>query len=321
MEARLVPQRGFAIEWIGIEGLRGKGLTTLALAPFRLAAALWQAGKILRRRRPAAVLGMGGFASGPGGLMARVLGLPLVIHEQNRVPGLTNQWLARIAARVFEAFPGSFPPERGAVACGNPVRAEIAALPTPQERLGGRLGGPGPRHLLVLGGSLGALVLNETVPAALAQIPSASRPQVRHQAGERTLAEAEQAYARSGVTAEVTPFIADMAEAYGWADLVVCRAGALTVSELAAVGLPAILVPYPHAVDDHQTGNARFLSEAGAAQLIPQPELTPDKLAGHLSALLGNPAVLLAMAQAARAKAQPDAAGRVAAACREVQKA
>jgi UDP-N-acetylglucosamine--N-acetylmuramyl-(pentapeptide) pyrophosphoryl-undecaprenol N-acetylglucosamine transferase len=321
MEARLVPQRGFAIEWIGIEGLRGKGLATLALAPFRLAAALWQAGKILRRRRPAAVLGMGGFASGPGGLMARVLGLPLVIHEQNRVPGLTNQWLARIAARVFEAFPGSFPPERGAVACGNPVRAEIAALPPPQERLGGRLGGPGPRHLLVLGGSLGALALNETVPAALAQIPSASRPQVRHQAGERTLAEAEQAYARSEVTAEVTPFIADMAEAYGWADLVVCRAGALTVSELAAVGLPAILVPYPHAVDDHQTGNARFLSEAGAAQLIPQPELTPDKLAGHLSALLGNPALLLAMAQAARAKAQPDAAGRVAAACREVQKA
>lgn len=321
MEAQLVPQQGFAMEWIGIEGLRGKGLTTLVTAPFRLAAALWQAGQILRRRRPAAVLGMGGFASGPGGLMARVLGLPLVIHEQNRVPGLTNQWLARIAARVFEAFPGSFPPARGAVACGNPVRAEIAALAPPEGRLAGRLQGSGPRRLLVLGGSLGAQALNRALPAALAQIPPEGRPQVRHQAGERTLAEAEQGYARAGVAAEVTPFIADMAEAYAWADLVVCRAGALTVSELAAVGLPAILVPYPHAVDDHQTGNARFLAEAGAALLLPQAELTPDTLAVHLTALLAAPDRLLTMAKAARTMAQPDAAGRVAAACREVLKA
>lgn len=320
MEARLVPQRGFAVEWIGIEGLRGKDLTTLALAPFRLAAALWQAGRILRRRRPSAVLGMGGFASGPGGVMARVLGLPLVIHEQNRVPGLTNQWLARIAARVFEAFPGSFPPARGAVACGNPVRAEIAALSPPDERLAARLQGPGPRRLLVLGGSLGAQALNQTLPPALAQMPAERRPQVRHQAGERTLGEAEQGYARAGVTAEVTPFISDMAEAYAWADLVVCRAGALTVSELAAAGLPAILVPYPHAVDDHQTGNARVLSEAGAARLIPQTDLTVDNLARHLSALLGDPALLMTMAREARAKAQPDAAARVAAACREVQR-
>ncbi len=320
MEARLVPQRGFSMEWIGIEGLRGKGLATLALAPFRLAAALWQAGRILRRRRPAAVLGMGGFASGPGGLMARVLGLPLVIHEQNRVPGLTNQWLARIAARVFEAFPGSFPPARGAVACGNPVRAEIAALPAPDERLAPRLQGPGPRRLLVLGGSLGAKVLNQTLPLALGRINAKQRPQVRHQAGDRTLAEAEQGYAQAGVTAEVTPFIADMAEAYAWADFVVCRAGALTVSELAAVGLPAILVPYPHAVDDHQTGNARFLSEAGAARLIPQTDLTAENLARQLMALLGDPALLLTMARTARAKAQPDAAKRVATACREVQR-
>jgi UDP-N-acetylglucosamine--N-acetylmuramyl-(pentapeptide) pyrophosphoryl-undecaprenol N-acetylglucosamine transferase len=319
MEARLVPQRGFAMEWIGIEGLRGKGMATLALAPFRLAAALWQAARILRRRRPAAVLGMGGFASGPGGLMARVLRLPLVIHEQNRVPGLTNQWLARIAARVFEAFPGSFPPARRAVACGNPVRSEIAIVPPPEERLAGRLQGPGPRRLLVLGGSLGAQALNRTLPFALAQIPEGLRPQVRHQAGERTLAEAEQGYVQAGVAAEVTAFIADMATAYGWADLAVCRAGALTVSELAAVGLPAILVPYPHAVDDHQTGNARFLSEAGAARLVTQAELTPETLARHLTELLGDPALLLTMARAARAKAQPDAAGRVAAACREVQ--
>jgi UDP-N-acetylglucosamine--N-acetylmuramyl-(pentapeptide) pyrophosphoryl-undecaprenol N-acetylglucosamine transferase len=321
MEARLVPQHGFAMEWIGIEGLRGKGLATLMTAPFRLAAALWQAGQILRRRRPAAVLGMGGFASGPGGVMARVLGLPLVIHEQNRVPGLTNQWLARIASRVFEAFPGSFPPGRGAIASGNPVRVEIAALAPPEQRLAGRLQAPGPRRLLILGGSLGAQALNQALPLALALLPLEARPQVRHQAGERTLAEAKQGYAQAGVVAEVTPFIADMAEAYAWADLVVCRSGALTVSELAAVGLPAILVPYPHAVDDHQTGNARFLSDAGAARLLPQTDLTPELLAGHLTELLADPGLLLTMALAARSKAQPDAAQRVAAACREVQKA
>jgi UDP-N-acetylglucosamine--N-acetylmuramyl-(pentapeptide) pyrophosphoryl-undecaprenol N-acetylglucosamine transferase len=317
MEARLVPEHGFPLEWIGIEGLRGKGLATLALAPFRLVTALWQAARILLRRRPAAVLGMGGFASGPGGLTARMLGLPLVIHEQNRVPGLTNQWLARIATSVFEAFPGSFPAARRAVACGNPVRAEIAALPAPDERLGTRLQGPGPRRLLVLGGSLGAQALNRTLPRALALISARERPQVRHQAGERTLTEAQSGYAEAGVAADVTPFIADMAEAYAWADLVVCRAGALTISELAAVGLPAILVPYPHAVDDHQTGNARYLAEAGAALLIPQPDLTPATLAKQLGVLLGSPARLLDMARAARALAQPDAAAQVAAACRE----
>jgi UDP-N-acetylglucosamine--N-acetylmuramyl-(pentapeptide) pyrophosphoryl-undecaprenol N-acetylglucosamine transferase len=319
MEARLVPQHGFDMEWIGIEGLRGKGIATLALAPVRLTAALWQAARILRRRRPAAVLGMGGFASGPGGLMARVLGLPLVIHEQNRVPGLTNQWLSRVAARVFEAFPGSFPPARHAEACGNPVRAEIAALAPPEERLTQRLEAPGPRRVLVLGGSLGARALNRILPLALALIPADLRPEVRHQAGERTVAEAEEGYARAGIVAKVTPFIADMSEAYAWADLAVCRAGALTISELAAAGLAAILVPYPHAVDDHQTGNASFLVQAGAARLLPQSELTPDNLAAHLTALLADPAVLLTMAQAARAKAQPDAAARVAAACREVQ--
>jgi UDP-N-acetylglucosamine--N-acetylmuramyl-(pentapeptide) pyrophosphoryl-undecaprenol N-acetylglucosamine transferase len=317
MEARLVPQHGFSLEWIGIEGLRGKGLATLALAPFRLIGAIWQAARILRRRRPEAVLGMGGFASGPGGLATRLFGLPLVIHEQNRVPGLTNQWLARIATRVFEAFPGSFPPARRAVACGNPVRVEIAALPAPDERLALRLQGAGPRRLLVLGGSLGAQALNRTLPQALALLPARERPQVRHQAGEQTLAEAQAGYAEAGVAAQVTPFFTDMAEAYAWADLVVCRAGALTISELAAVGLPAILVPYPHAVDDHQTGNARYLADAGAALLLPQTQLTPQSLAEHLTTLLGAPAHLLDMARAARAQAQPDAATRVAAACRE----
>ena len=321
MEARLVPEHGFAMEWIGIEGLRGKGAAALATAPFRLVQALWQAGRILRRKRPRVVLGMGGFASGPGGIMARLLGLPLVIHEQNRVPGMTNQWLAWVATRVFEAFPGSFDPGRRAVACGNPVRAQIAAVPEPGERLAERLAGPGPRHLLVLGGSLGAQALNRTLAQGLALLPAGQRPQVRHQAGERTLGEAQAAYTRAGVAAEATAFIEDMAEAYAWADLVVCRAGALTISELAAVGLPAILVPFPHAVDDHQTGNARYLTEAGAARLLPQGDLTPETLSGQLNELLSDPDLLLSMARAARAKAQPDAAACVAAACREVMKA
>ena len=315
MESRLVPGHGFEMEWVRIEGLRGKGLSQLLGAPFKLLAALWQAGQILRRRTPAVVLGMGGFASGPGGLAARALGVPLVIHEQNRVPGMTNQWLARIATRVFEAFPGSFPVGRRAIATGNPVRRAIAELPPPRERFAGR---SGPRRLLVVGGSLGAKALNETVPAALALIPEGERPQVRHQAGQQTLELACQAYDSAGVQAEVTPFITDMAEAYGWADLVVCRAGALTVSELTAAGLGAILVPYPHAVDDHQTGNARYLAEAGAAELLPQRDLTAAGLAEQLRGLLQDPAALLAMAEAARARANPDAAERIAATCWEL---
>jgi UDP-N-acetylglucosamine--N-acetylmuramyl-(pentapeptide) pyrophosphoryl-undecaprenol N-acetylglucosamine transferase len=315
MEARLVPAHGFPIEWIEIEGLRGKGLGRIITAPWRLLVALRQAAAVLRRRRPAVVLGMGGFASGPGGAMARALGLPLMIHEQNRVPGLTNQWLSRIARRVFEAFPGSFPANRGAQASGNPVRAAIAALPAPAERMAGR---EGPRRLLVLGGSLGAKVLNETVAPAVAALAPGERPVVRHQAGELTLETARAAYASAGVEAEVTPFIEDMASAYAWADLVVCRAGALTVSELAAAGVGAVLVPYPHAVDDHQTGNARFLSEAGAARLMPQDELTPTSLAQVLSELLGDRAKLLEMAEAARSRAQTDAAERIADACLEL---
>jgi UDP-N-acetylglucosamine--N-acetylmuramyl-(pentapeptide) pyrophosphoryl-undecaprenol N-acetylglucosamine transferase len=315
MESRLVPEHGFELERVRIEGLRGKGLTQVLGAPFRLVNALWQAAQILRRRAPSLVLGMGGFASGPGGLAARALGLPLVIHEQNRVPGMTNQWLARIATRVFEAFPGSFPAGRGAVATGNPVRRTIAELPPPRERFAGRAG---PTRLLVVGGSLGAKALNETVPAALALIPPAERPQVRHQAGQQTLDVARQAYAAASVRADVTPFIDDMAEAYGWADLVVCRAGALTVSELAAAGVGAILVPYPHAVDDHQTGNARYLADAGAARLVSQRDLTAAGLAAQLGALLADRPALLAMAESARARANPDAAERIAAACWEL---
>lgn len=315
MESRLVPQHGFDLEPVRVEGLRGKGLAQILGAPVKLLAALWQARRILRRRAPSVVLGMGGFASGPGGLAARVMGLPLLIHEQNRVPGMTNQWLARIATRVFEAFPGSFPSARRAIATGNPVRQAILDLPPPRERLPGRRG---PARLLVVGGSLGAKALNAVVPQALALIPEQERPQVRHQAGEQTLGLARQAYADAGVQAEVTPFIDNMAEAYGWADLVVCRAGALTVSELAAAGVGAILVPYPHAVDDHQTGNARVLTDAGAARLALQRDLTAAGLAQQLRGLMADRDALLAMAEAARALARPDAAERIAAACWEL---
>ncbi len=312
MEARLVPEHGFEMEWVGIQGVRGKGLGALASAPFKLAGAVREAAGILSRRGANAVLGMGGFVAGPGGLAARLQGRPLVIQEQNSVPGLTNQWLARLADRVFEAFPGSFPAARNAVASGNPVRADIAALPPPAERLQGRSGSP---RLLVVGGSLGAKALNETVPAALALLDEAARPQVRHQAGEKTLDVAQAAYAAAGVTAEVTPFIADMAAAYAWADLVVCRAGALTVSEIAAAGVPAIFVPFPHAVDDHQVGNARWLTDVGAARLIIQKDLTPALLAEHLRELLADPEQRLAMAEAGRAQARVDAAERIAEAC------
>ena len=315
MEARLVPEHGFDMEWIGIEGVRGKGLKQKLATPFRLFAALREAAAILRGRAPQVVLGMGGFVSGPGGLMAWMQRRHLVIQEQNSVPGLTNQLLSRLADRVFEAFPGSFAAGRDAIPSGNPVRAEIAALAPPAERLAGRTGAA---RLLIVGGSLGAQALNEIVPRALALLPAEQRPLVRHQAGERTLAIAKAAYGAAGVSAQVTPFIADMAEAYGWADLVVCRAGALTVSELAAAGLPAILVPFPYAVDDHQVGNARYLRDAGAARLIIQRDLTIEGLAAELEKLLSDPAERLAMAEAARAKAKTQAAAVIADACMEL---
>ncbi|MCG6943037.1 MAG: undecaprenyldiphospho-muramoylpentapeptide beta-N-acetylglucosaminyltransferase [Thiohalocapsa sp.] len=315
MEARLVPEHGFEMEWVAIQGVRGKGLKALLTAPWKLAAAVREAAAILKRRAPQTVLGMGGFVAGPGGLAAKLQGRALVIQEQNSVPGLTNQWLARIADRAFEAFPGSFPARRHAIASGNPVRAAIAALPAPAVRLRGRTG---QARLLVVGGSLGAKALNETVPAALALLAENERPRVRHQAGEKTLAVAETAYVEAGIEAEVTPFIADMADAYAWADLVVCRAGALTVSEIAAVGLAAIFVPFPFAVDDHQVGNARWLSDAGAARLIIQKGLTPAMLAAQLRELLADPDKRLAMAEAGRARARTDAAERIADACLEL---
>jgi UDP-N-acetylglucosamine--N-acetylmuramyl-(pentapeptide) pyrophosphoryl-undecaprenol N-acetylglucosamine transferase len=261
------------------------------------------------------LLGMGGFVTGPGGLVARLLRLPLVIHEQNAIPGMTNQWLARIAARVLEAFPGSFPEARRALALGNPVRPEIAELDPPERRLEGR---SGPCRVLVVGGSLGATALNERLPEALSLLAVEERPRVRHQAGRGKHNAAREAYSAAGVQAEVSEFLDDMAAAYAWADLVVCRSGALTVSELAAAGVGSILVPFPYAVDDHQTHNARFLTESGAAVLIQQSDWEPRRFADLLATLCADRPRLLAMARAARDLAQPDAARRVADICEQV---
>lgn len=307
LEARVVPTRGLPIEWISIAGVRGKGLQTLLLAPLNLLRAVIQAMGVLRRYRPQVVIGLGGFVSGPGGLAAWLLRQPLVIHEQNAIAGMTNRLLAYLARRVLEAFPDTFAGHRKRQTVGNPVRREIIALDAPTQRLAAR---QGRIRLLVLGGSLGALALNRGVPQALALLPPELRPEVRHQAG-RTLELARQAYAAAGLGIEPEAFIEDMAAAYAWADLVVCRAGALTVAELAAAGLPAVLVPYPHAVDDHQTANARYLVSAGAAVLIQERDLTPQVLADALRPLLSDRPGLLKRAEAARRQAWPQARDRI----------
>jgi UDP-N-acetylglucosamine--N-acetylmuramyl-(pentapeptide) pyrophosphoryl-undecaprenol N-acetylglucosamine transferase len=314
-ESRVVPEHGIDIRLVNIRGLRGTGLKRWLSAPFRIVRALLQSARILRQCRPRVVLGMGGFVTGPGGLMARLLGIPLVIHEQNAVPGMTNGWLSRLATRVFEAFPGSFGGRVGAVACGNPVRREIAALPGPSVRLQGR---SGPVRLLVVGGSLGAQALNLSMPKVLATLATETRPLVRHQAGRDKSEATRAAYQALCIEAEVSDFIQDMAAAYAWADLVVCRAGALTVSELASAGVAAILVPYPHAVDDHQTRNAGYLVDAGAARLLPQAELEQDGFSEALQALLVDREPLLAMAVKARALAMPGATNVVADFCQEI---
>ncbi len=304
LEARVVPAAGIDIEWISVGGLRGKGLVTLLLAPFRLAQALIQAVAIVKRHRPAMVLGMGGFASGPGGVAAWLLRRPLVIHEQNAVAGLTNRLLARLARVVLQAFPGSFNARVAARTVGNPVREDIASLPPPEERYAGR---SGPLRLLVLGGSLGARSLNLIVPAALAELTAEQRPTVKHQTGARTADDARAAYADAGVDVELCEYIEDMAAAYAWADVVVCRAGALTVAEVSAAGLPAIFIPFPHAVDDHQTANARPLAAADAAVIIDERDLTPASLAGQLSRWLDGRSALLERAGRARSIGYPDA--------------
>ncbi len=302
LEARVVPAAHIPFHTLQVRGLRGKGLRSWLTAPLQLLGSLRQAHAQISALNPRAVLGMGGFTAGPGGVSAWLLRRPLVIHEQNAIPGLTNRLLSRIARRVLIAFPGALPTPPAEVV-GNPVRAEIAAIPAPEVRFADR---QGPLRLLVLGGSLGALALNQVVPRALARLADIECS-VWHQTGKQGYEEAQAAYQAQGRKARVMPFIEDMASAYAWADLVICRAGALTIAELELAGLGAVLVPYPHAVDDHQTHNARHLVARQAALLLPQTELSEERLAALLSDLLRDRAQLLTMAMAARALARPHA--------------
>jgi UDP-N-acetylglucosamine--N-acetylmuramyl-(pentapeptide) pyrophosphoryl-undecaprenol N-acetylglucosamine transferase len=311
IEARLVPAAGIPVEWVRVAGLRGKGLGSWLLAPLRLLQALGDAIGAIRRTQPDVVLGLGGFVAGPGGLAARLLGRPLVIHEQNAIAGLTNRILARFAHTVAEAFSGSFAAGVGAIAVGNPVRRAIEALDTATPRTA-----HAPRRLLVFGGSQGAAAINRIAPAALALLAPGERPAVLHQTGRERREAVVAGYAALGVAADVREFIDDMAAAYAWADLAIARSGALTVAELAAAGLPALLVPFPAAVDDHQTLNARFLANRGAAVLLAEAGLTAERLAAELRTLLGaDTRPLAAMAEAARRAATPGAAEQLADLC------
>ncbi|MES2310666.1 MAG: undecaprenyldiphospho-muramoylpentapeptide beta-N-acetylglucosaminyltransferase [Pseudomonadota bacterium] len=312
METKVVPAQRIELHTVAVGGLRGKGIKTRLLAPLMLLRALFASLAVLRRVKPRSVLSMGGYVAGPGGLAAWLLRRPLLVHEQNRVAGFTNRKLAGLAERVLAGFADVLPQAEWV---GNPVRDAIAALPLPAQRMADRSGRP---RLLVLGGSLGARALNLTVPQALAQLTPAQRPEVVHQCGTRGLDEARAAYAKAGVEAQVVAFIDDMAGSYEWADLAVCRAGALTLAELTAAGLGAVLVPFPHAVDDHQTRNAEALVAIGAAVVMQESELDIPSLAQRLESLLSDRRRLLAMAEAARTLAKPDAAQVIARACMEV---
>ncbi len=308
MEARLVPEKGYEIEYIKISGVRKSGILRWMFMPINLLVACMQSVSVILRHRPDVVLGMGGFASFPGGLTAAMLGRPLVIHEQNAIAGLTNSLLSKMAGRVLVAFPGVL--GKKAILVGNPVRKDIASLPAPEVRFEKR---QGPLQLLVLGGSRGARAINETVPKALGMMEKGSRPTVLHQSGEADIDYVKGIYLAAGVGANVVPFIGDMAMAYGECDLVLARSGALTVAEIAAAGVASILVPYPHAVDDHQKFNARYLSDSGAAVLIPQDELDAAKLAQLLKSM--DRTRLLEMGKQARHLARADATGKAAEIC------
>ncbi|HSX87979.1 MAG TPA: undecaprenyldiphospho-muramoylpentapeptide beta-N-acetylglucosaminyltransferase [Pseudomonas sp.] len=312
IENELVPAAGLPLHLIDVSGLRGKGKLSLLKAPFQLLKALLQARKVLRELQPVCVLGMGGYVTGPGGLAARMNGAPLIIHEQNAVAGTANRSLAPFASRVCEAFPDTFGASDKRRTTGNPVREELF-LETPRDALGKRRA-----RLLVLGGSLGAEPLNKLLPEALALVAAELRPEVFHQAGKQHDGVTTERYAAAGVEAQVAPFIKDMARAYAWADLVVCRAGALTVSELAAAGLPSFLLPLPHAIDDHQTHNAGYLAREGAAVLLPQRSTDAATLAAQLTEVLMHPERLNSMAGTARRLAKPDATRTVVDICLEV---
>jgi UDP-N-acetylglucosamine--N-acetylmuramyl-(pentapeptide) pyrophosphoryl-undecaprenol N-acetylglucosamine transferase len=307
MEAELIPKHGYPVAWVNFTGVRGKGLLRLLTLPFTLLRALGQSADAIFRHRPDVVLGMGGYITMPGGLMAAILRRPLVIHEQNSIAGMSNKLLAKLAARVLSGFPGVL---KRTEWCGNPVRADIAALPEPQGRYAGR---NGKLNVLVVGGSLGAKALNEALPQALAMLSEQERPNVLHQTGKKNFEAVQKLYAEAGVNAEIRPFLDDMANQYANADVLICRAGALTVAELAAAGVASVLIPLPIAVDDHQTHNARFLSEHGAAVLLPQKELNAESLAQLLRGFSREK--LLTMAKAARSLAKPDATRAVAQVC------
>ena len=313
MEARIVPPKGYVMAWIRFSGLRGKGLLRALLLPLNLLVACWQSAAAIFAHRPDVVLGMGGYVAFPGGLMAALLRRPLVIHEQNSVAGLTNRVLARLADRVLTAFPNLFKNNKLASWVGNPTRSDITHVAEPDARYAQRTGA---LRVMVLGGSQGAAVLNSTLPRALALMPPALRPQVTHQSGAAHIDTLRAAYAAAGVIAETLPFIDDMAARYAAADVVICRAGASTVTELAAAGVASILVPLPWAVDDHQTFNARYLADRDAAILMPQAEFTPENLAQRLQSLSREQ--LLSMARAARGAAKPDATRVVGDICREL---
>ena len=311
MEARLVPQHGFEMVWVKFGALRGKGFLRKLLLPLNLLRGFWQAQQAIRQVQPNVVLGMGGYITFPGGMMAALFGKPLVVHEQNSVAGLANRVLAGVADRIVTGFPEVL---KKGIWAGNPVRPEIAKIAPPAERFAGR---DGALRLLVIGGSLGAQALNEIIPQGMALLGENELPQIVHQAGEKHIEALKANYAAAGVPAHCVPFIEDMAGAYEWADLVICRAGALTVAELAAAGVASILVPFPHAVDDHQTGNARFLVNVGGAFLLPQGELSPEAIALIRNYSRGQ---LLEMAEKARSLAKPDATEEVANICAEIAK-
>jgi UDP-N-acetylglucosamine--N-acetylmuramyl-(pentapeptide) pyrophosphoryl-undecaprenol N-acetylglucosamine transferase len=310
MEERLVPKHGYRTAWIRARAARGKGLVQKLLLPANLLFSFWESARYIRNLQPSVVLGLGGYVAFPGGMMASLLNRPLALHEQNAIAGLANRVLAQVSDKVMVAFPAAL---KGAEWTGNPVRAEIARISAPEDRFRGR---SGPLKLLVVGGSLGAQALNEVMPKALSLVQA--RPIVVHQAGEKHLEALKANYAAAGVDGELVAFIDDMARRYAEADLVICRAGAVTIAELSAGGMASILVPFPHAVDDHQTANARFLSERGAAILIEQRELSPEKLAGLIGSF--DRAKLLDMARKARALGKPDAARIVAQRCMELSR-
>ncbi|MBI6578024.1 undecaprenyldiphospho-muramoylpentapeptide beta-N-acetylglucosaminyltransferase [Pseudomonas viridiflava] len=312
IENELVPQAGLTLHLINVTGLRGKGRLSLLKAPLMLLKALMQARKVVRELKPVCVVGFGGYVTGPGGLAAKLAGVPLIIHEQNAVAGTANRSLASFASRVCEAFPDTFAASSKRRTTGNPVRVELF-LETPRQALAGRKA-----RLLVLGGSLGAEPLNKLLPEALAQLPVDIRPEVFHQAGKNHDEITAERYRNVGVEAQVAPFIQNMAQAYSWADLVVCRAGALTISELAAAGLPSLLIPLPHAIDDHQSRNADYLAREGAAFVMPQATTGVAEMAARLKEVLMQPEQLNSMARTARRLAKPDATNTVVDVCVEV---